>query len=70
MSDFNPTHRHFKGGLYQFLYSARHSETEQAMVVYRDHQGGIWVRPAAMWDEIITPPDGRPPQPRFAPIVV
>ena len=38
------------------LCTARHSETEEDMVVYRALYGdrGIWVRPAAMWDEEIT----------------
>ncbi len=46
-------YRHFKGGEYQLLYTARHSETEEELVVYRALYGdrGIWVRPAAMWDE-------------------
>ena len=48
-------YRHFKGNEYQVLYTARHSETEELMVVYRAlyGEGGIWVRPAAMWNEII-----------------
>ena len=54
---FAPTHRHYKGGLYQFLHRARHSETEEELVVYRAADGGIWVRPAAMFDETL--PDGR-----------
>lgn len=45
--------RHFKGGEYEVLYTARHSETLEPMVVYRAlyGEGGIWVRPASMWDE-------------------
>ncbi|MDT7922998.1 MAG: DUF1653 domain-containing protein [Thermus sp.] len=27
-------YRHYKGGLYRVLFLARHSETEEAMVVY------------------------------------
>ncbi len=48
-------YRHFKGGLYEVLGVARHSETEEAMVVYRAlyGDGGLWVRPAAMWNEIV-----------------
>ena len=39
------TYRHFKGGLYEVLGSARHSETEEEMVVYRplSGDGGWWV---------------------------
>ena len=48
-------YRHFKGGLYRVEGVARHSETLEEMVVYRALYGerGIWVRPAAMWDEQI-----------------
>ena len=48
-------YRHYKGNEYQVLGVARHSETEEEMVVYRAlyGEGGLWVRPAAMWDEQI-----------------
>lgn len=48
-------YRHFKGGEYEVLYLARHSETLEEMVVYRALYGerGIWVRPAAMWNETV-----------------
>ena len=48
-------YRHFKGNEYQVLGVARHSETEEEMVVYRAlyGEGGLWVRPAAMWSEMI-----------------
>ena len=46
-------YRHFKGKEYQVLSIARHSETQEPMVVYQALYGerGIWVRPAAMWTE-------------------
>lgn len=46
-------YRHFKGNEYQVLYVASHSETLEPMVVYQALYGerGIWVRPAAMWNE-------------------
>ena len=49
-------YRHFKGNEYEVLYVAKHSETMEEMVVYRALYGekGVWVRPAAMWDETIT----------------
>ena len=49
-------YRHFKGNEYEVLYIAKHSETLEEMVVYRDLYGekGVWVRPASMWDETIT----------------
>ncbi|WP_035317105.1 DUF1653 domain-containing protein [Clostridium sp. MSTE9] len=48
-------YRHFKGNEYELLYVARHSETLEEMVVYRAlyGEGGVWVRPAGMWSEII-----------------
>ncbi len=48
-------YRHFKGNEYELLGTARHSETLEEMVVYRALYGdhGLWVRPAAMWSEII-----------------
>jgi len=46
-------YRHFKGGLYEVLGVARHSETEQELVIYRPLQGagGLWARPKAMFLE-------------------
>lgn len=48
-------YRHFKGGEYELLCLARHSETLEPMVVYRALYGerGVWVRPAAMWTESV-----------------
>ena len=46
-------YRHFKGKEYQVIGTASHSETLEPMVVYRAlyGEGGLWVRPAAMWNE-------------------
>ena len=48
-------YHHFKGRDYQVLGVARHSETEEPMVVYRPlyGEGGLWVRPADMWNETV-----------------
>lgn len=48
-------YRHFKGNMYRVLYTARHSETMEEMVVYQALYGdmGIWVRPRAMFCEEI-----------------
>ncbi len=54
MEEIRPgLYRHFKGGQYRVLCMARHSETEEWMVVYQALYGerGIWVRPASMWCE-------------------
>lgn len=48
-------YRHYKGGLYEVIGSARHSETLEPMTLYRALYGeqGLWVRPAAMFEEIV-----------------
>ena len=59
-------YRHYKGRFYQVLEVARHSETLEAMVVYRPlyGEGALWVRPAAMFTETVVV--GGVAQPRFA----
>ena len=49
-------YRHFKGNEYEVLYLGTHSETREPMVVYRALYGerGVWVRPASMWNELVT----------------
>ena len=49
-------YRHYKGHDYLVLGLARHSETLAPLVVYRalDGEGGLWVRPAAMFAETVT----------------
>ncbi|KYJ87359.1 DUF1653 domain-containing protein [Sulfurovum riftiae] len=46
-------YRHYKGNEYEVLMIARHSETEEPMVVYRALYGdyGVWVRPYEMFME-------------------
>ena len=48
-------YRHYKGGDYEVIGVAHHSETEEPLVVYRclygDH--GLWVRPLAMFNETV-----------------
>ena len=53
-------YRHFKGGEYEVVAIARHSEDESPMVVYRPlyNDSGLWVRPADMWNETVVR-DGR-----------
>ena len=48
-------YRHFKGNEYEVIAVARHSEDGSPVVVYRALYGdrGIWVRPAAMWNETV-----------------
>lgn len=46
-------YRHYKGNTYQVLGVAKHSETEEDLVVYRALYGewGLWVRPLEMFSE-------------------
>ena len=48
-------YRHFKGKEYRVVGIASHSETLEPMVVYQAlyGDGGLWVRPASMWNEIV-----------------
>ena len=48
-------YRHFKGNEYEVLHIAKHSETGEAMVVYRALYGefDVWVRPLSMWNETV-----------------
>ena len=48
-------YRHYKGGSYEVIGTARHSETLEPMTLYRALYGehGLWVRPAAMFDEMV-----------------
>ncbi len=48
-------YRHYKGNLYEVLYTAQHSESEEWMVVYKAlyGEGGVWVRPYKMFTEKI-----------------
>lgn len=48
---FTPTHRHYKGNLYQFLHHAKHSETMEDMAVYQGKDGKVWARPLAMFEQ-------------------
>lgn len=48
-------YRHFKGNEYKVIGTARHSETLEEYVVYKAlyGEGGLWIRPASMWNEAV-----------------
>jgi hypothetical protein len=48
-------YRHYKGGEYEVVGVARHSETLEPLVIYRPltHASGLWARPYAMFVEMI-----------------
>jgi hypothetical protein len=61
MAEIQPgRYRHYKGNEYTVVGVARHSETLEELVVYRQEYGerGLWVRPAAMFAETVEV-DGR-----------
>ncbi|MCS6296214.1 MAG: DUF1653 domain-containing protein [Nitrospira sp.] len=49
-------YRHYKGKDYEVLGVARHSETEEEYVVYRQlyGEGGLWIRPLTMFSESVS----------------
>ena len=53
-------YQHYKGQLYQVFHVARHSETEESLVVYqclyKDYS--MWVRPLNMFLEQVELEDG------------
>lgn len=59
-------YRHYKGMLYEVVGTVRHSESLEPMTLYRALYGdkGLWVRPAAMFNEQVVIDGIR--QPRFA----
>lgn len=59
--DICGTYRHFKGGIYEVLGVARHSESEEHLVVYKSPSGEWWVRPREMFFGT-TQIDGKPVQ--------
>lgn len=58
-------YRHYKGGVYEGLGVARHSETLELLVIY-GHDGGWWARPASMFKERVTVASKKVP--RFTPL--
>lgn len=48
-------YRHFKGNEYEVIGVGKHSETLEEYVLYRAlyGEGGLWVRPASMWNETV-----------------
>ncbi len=66
MSITTGIYRHYKGRDYRVFGVARHSESEEVLVVYQTLYGdfGLWVRPLAMFLEQVEVDGER--RPRFA----
>jgi len=60
-------YEHYKGGKYEVIGVAQHSETLEKLVVYRhlDDEGGLWVRPLAMFTELIEKDGEKVPRFRY-----
>jgi hypothetical protein len=68
MAEITPgRYRHYKGNEYTVLGVARHSETLEELVVYRQEYGdrSLWVRPAAMFAETVDVEGQNVPRFRF-----
>jgi hypothetical protein len=54
MSTIQPgRYQHYKGKEYTVIGIARHSESEEELVVYRQEYGDLWVRPRKMFEESV-----------------
>ena len=49
-------YRHFKGSIYEVIGVAIHTETQDALVIYRDYEklnSITWARPVTMWNDMV-----------------
>ncbi|RJG00510.1 DUF1653 domain-containing protein [Noviherbaspirillum sedimenti] len=59
-------YRHYKGGIYELVCEATQEADLTPVIVYRAHDGSVWVRPRDVFFQMIEV-DGKQ-MPRFAPI--
>jgi hypothetical protein len=64
-------YQHYKGKRYEVIGVARHTETEEALVVYRhvEHPEEMWARPVKMFLEEVDAGGERKSVPRFKKVV-
>lgn len=70
MSIKSGRYRHYKGNYYDVIGVARHSETDELLVVYRPQYGekGLWVRPLEMFTESVELDDSVVPRFAYSPL--
>lgn len=44
--------RHYKGGIYEWVAMAHHTETGEVFAVYKCEYGEIWARPLNMFNGV------------------
>lgn len=54
-------YQHYKGGKYEVLTLATHTENKEILVIYRSlYFGSVYARPLSMWfDEVVNDKDTR-----------
>jgi len=67
MTTKNPIHyplpgekwKHYKGGVYEVITLANHTETQETLVIYKSLSfGGVYARPLSMWHDDIQSTSG------------
>ncbi len=58
-------YKHFKGKFYEVIGLAKHSETQEELVIYYDENKQLWARPKSMFLEEIDKPEYNYKGPRF-----
>lgn len=52
--EINKIYQHYKGGKYEVITLAKHSETEEVLVIYKSiHFGSYHARPLDSWSETV-----------------
>lgn len=46
-------YKHYKGASYKATGLAKHTESEEELVIYHDIDGNVWARPISMWNETV-----------------
>lgn len=63
LNDYTVIARHFKGGVYRLVGYAKHTETDESLVIYLNSDGEVFARPSHMfWDEVETSDGERIPR--------